>query len=61
MPKNQTWLDVKYSDFTAELEILFSVEPERVLRIFQRAIKEVLQARFSSFVESIKEKIRVRV
>jgi replicative DNA helicase Mcm len=62
MPQNKTWLTVKYTDFAhGELEVIFHKEPERVLREFQRAIKEILQARFSNFAESIKEKIRVRI
>jgi len=62
MPKNRTWLTVKYVDFAGEeLEEIFNKNPKRVLKIFSRAIKETLQTRFPDFAQSIEDKIRVRV
>lgn len=62
MPSNKTWLTVKYVDFAGEeLEKVFNNNPERVLKQFSRAIKEILQTRYPKFAQSIEEKIQVRI
>ena len=63
MPKDTKFILVDYNDLVIEpeIEILFSEEPDRVFNAFSRAIKEILQIRFTSYAEKIKDQIRVRL
>ena len=62
MPKNRAWLKVDYLDFVGtELETMFGSDPERLIKQFSRAIKEVLNQRFHDFANSVQKKISVRI
>ena len=63
MPKNAKYIVVDYNDLVLaeEIESVFSINPDRILAAFSRAIKEVLQTRFPDYAEHIKDEIRVRL
>jgi len=63
MPTNSTSLTVNYSDFAehSDLELKFRKEPDLILEVFVRAIKETLQVRYPKYAESIKDDISVRI
>ncbi len=63
MPTNSTSLTVNYSDFAEHsgLELKFRKEPDLILEVFVRAIKETLQVRYPAYAESIKDDISVRI
>ena len=63
MPTNSTSLTVNYSDFAehSDLEPKFRKEPDLILEVFVRAIKETLQVRYPDYAESIQDDISVRI
>lgn len=63
MPTNSTSLTVNYSDFAehSDLESRFRKEPDLILEVFVRAVKETLQVRYPDYAESIKDDISVRI
>ena len=63
MPTNSTSLTINYSDFAehSDLESRFRKEPDLILEVFVRAIKETLQVRYPDYAESIKDDISVRI
>ena len=63
MPKNAKFIIVDYNDLVVEpeIEIIFTVDPDRILNAFSRAIKEALQTRFPDYAEKIKDEVRVRL
>ncbi len=63
MPKNSKFIVVDYNDLVSfpEIESRFNENPDEILRAFTRAIKEILQERFSKYAEKIKEEIRARI
>jgi len=63
MPKNRKYLIVDYSDFAtlSDLEERFRKEPDLILQVFVRAIKEILQVRYPDYAESIKDDISIRI
>ncbi len=63
MPKNSKFIVIDYNDLVSfpEIESRFNENPDEILRAFTRAIKEILQERFSKYAEKIKEEIRARI
>lgn len=63
MPKSAKYIVVDYNDLVVEpeIEIIFSIDPDRILNAFSRAIKEALQTRFTDYAEKIKDEVRVRL
>jgi replicative DNA helicase Mcm len=63
MPKNAKFIIVDYNDLVVEpeIEIIFTIDPDRILNAFSRAIKEALQTRFPDYAEKIKDEVRVRL
>ncbi len=63
MPKSAKFIIVDYNDLVVEpeIEIIFSIDPDRILNAFSRAIKEALQTRFPDYAEKIKDEVRVRL
>ncbi len=63
MPKNETSLIVNYSDFSTvhDLETRFREDPDLILEVFVRAVKETLQVRYPDYAELIKDEISVRI
>ncbi|MBA0908173.1 MAG: minichromosome maintenance protein MCM [Nitrosarchaeum sp.] len=63
MPKNAKYIVVDYNDLVVEpeIEIIFTIDPDRILNAFSRAINETLQTRFPDYAEKIKDESRVRL
>jgi len=63
MPTNITHLTVNYVDFAnySNLESEFRADPDLILQVFARAIKETLQIRHPDYAEKIKDEITVRI
>ncbi len=63
MPKSAKHIIVDYNDLVVEpeIEIIFTIDPDRILNAFSRAIKEALQTRFPDYAEKIKDEVRVRL
>jgi len=63
MPKNRKFLEVNYADLTQEsnLEEIFNKDPDYMLQVFARAVKETLQIRNPDYAESIQDEITVRI
>ncbi len=63
MPNNTTHLTIDYVDFATEsvLEEKFRKEPDLVLQVFARSVKETLQVRYTDYAESIKDEVSVRI
>ncbi len=63
MPKNQASLTVDYMDFITHtgLEEKFGEEPDLILEVFSRAIKETVQTRFPGYAESLKDQFNARI
>jgi len=63
MPNGTASITVSYTDFAthSNLEKRFREEPDLILEVFARAIKEILQQRYPSYAESIKDDIAVKI
>ena len=63
MPKNSKFIVVDYNDLVSfpEIDSKFNENPDEILFAFTRAIKEILQERFSKYAEKIKDDIRARI
>ena len=63
MPKNAKFIVVDYNDLVSfpEIDSKFNENPDEILFAFSRAIKEILQERFSKYAEKIKDDIRARI
>ena len=63
MPKNSKFIVVDYNDLVSfpEIDAKFNENPDEILFAFSRAIKEILQERFSKYAEKIKDDIRARI
>ena len=63
MPKNSKFIVVDYNDLVSfpEIDSKFNENPDEILFAFSRAIKEILQERFSKYAEKIKDDIRARI
>ncbi|NRA05644.1 MAG: minichromosome maintenance protein MCM [Nitrosopumilus sp.] len=63
MSQNKTFLVIDYADLAqqSDLEEIFHKEPDLMLEVFARAIKETLQTRYPDYAESIKDEINVRI
>ncbi len=62
MPANATHLTVNYADFaSSDLELEFRENPDLILEVFARAIKETLQVRYPDYAEKTKDEIAVRI
>ena len=63
MPKNSKFIVIDYNDLVSfpEIDSKFNENPDDILKAFSRAIKEILQERFSKYAEKIKDDIRARI
>ena len=63
MPKNAKFIVIDYNDLVSfpEIDAKFNENPDEILKAFSRAIKEILQERFSKYAEKIKDDIRARI
>ena len=63
MPKNSKFIVIDYNDLVSfpEIDAKFNENPDEILKAFSRAIKEILQERFSKYAEKIKDDIRARI
>ncbi|RDJ32308.1 MAG: ATPase [Crenarchaeota archaeon] len=63
MPKNSKFIVIDYNDLVSfpEIDSRFNEHPDQILSAFARAIKEILQERFSKYAEKIKDDIRARI
>ena len=63
MATNTTYLTVDYIDFASHsnLELEFRNNPDLILEVFARAVKETLQIRNVSYAEKIKDEVSVRI
>ncbi len=63
MPKNARYIVIDYNDLVShpQIESKFNDNPDEMLIAFSRAIKEILQERFTSYAEKIKDDIRSRI
>jgi replicative DNA helicase Mcm len=63
MPKNARYIVIDYNDLVShpQIESKFNANPDEMLIAFSRAIKEILQERFTSYAAKIKEDIRARI
>jgi replicative DNA helicase Mcm len=63
MPKNARYIVIDYNDLVShpQIESKFNDNPDEMLIAFSRAIKEILQERFTSYATKIKEDIRARI
>ena len=63
MPKNSKFIVIDYNDLVSfpEIDAKFNENPDDILFAFSRAIKEILQERFSKYAEKIKDDIRARI
>ena len=63
MPKNARFIVIDYNDLVShpQIESKFNSNPDEMLIAFSRAIKEILQERFTSYAAKIKDEIRARI
>ncbi len=63
MPKNARYIVIDYNDLVShpQIESKFNDNPDEMLIAFSRAIKEIIQERFTSYAEKIKDDIRSRI
>ena len=63
MAKKIQYIVVDYNDLVShsEIESIFNVDPDEILRAFSGAIKDVLKERFPQYAEKIRHDIRVRI
>jgi replicative DNA helicase Mcm len=63
MPKNTRFIVIDYNDLVSHphIESKFNANPDEMLIAFSRAIKEILQERFTSYAAKIKDDIRARI
>ncbi len=63
MPKNTRFIVIDYNDLVSypHIESKFNENPDEILIAFSRAIKEILQERFTQYAAKIKDEIRARI
>ena len=63
MAKKTQYIVVDYNDLVSypEIESIFNVDPDEILRAFGGAIKDVLKERFPQYAEKIRHDIRARI
>lgn len=63
MPKNARYIVIDYNDLVlhTHIETKFNENPDEILLAFSRAIKEILQERFTQYAAKIKDEIRARI
>jgi replicative DNA helicase Mcm len=63
MPKNARFIVIDYNDLVShpQIESKFNESPDEILTAFSRAIKEILQERFTQYAAKIKDDIRARI
>ena len=63
MPKNARFIVIDYNDLVSHphIESKFNENPDEILNAFSRAIKEILQERFTQYAAKIKDEIRARI
>ncbi len=63
MAKKTQYIVADYNDLVSypEIESVFSVDPDEILRAFGGAIKDILKERFPQYAEKIRHDIRVRI
>ncbi len=63
MPKNARYIVIDYNDLVSHphIESKFNENPDEILTAFSRAIKEILQERFTQYAAKIKDEIRARI
>ncbi|MEO9307751.1 MCM family protein [Nitrosotalea sinensis] len=63
MAKKTQYIVVDYNDLVSypEIESMFTIDPDEILRAFGGAIKDVLKERFPQYAEKIRHDIRVRI
>jgi replicative DNA helicase Mcm len=63
MAKKTQYIVVDYNDLVSfpEIESIFNIDPDEILRAFSGAIKEILKERFPQYAEKIRYDIRARI
>ncbi len=63
MAKKIQYIVVDYNDLVSypEIESVFNIDPDEILRAFGGAIKDILKERFPQYAEKIRHDIRVRI
>ena len=63
MPKNARFIVIDYNDLVSQsyIESKFNENPDEILTAFARAIKEILEERFTLYAAKIKDDIRARI
>src|SRR5579885_1782225 len=63
MAKKTQYIVADYNDLVSypEIESVFSIDPDEILRAFGGAIKDILKERFPQYAEKIRHDIRVRI
>ena len=63
MAKKTQYIVADYNDLVSypEIESVFNVDPDEILRAFGGAIKDILKERFPQYAEKIRHDIRVRI
>ncbi len=63
MSKNARFIVIDYNDLVLHphIESKFNENPDEILAAFSRAIKEILQERFTQYAAKIKDEIRARI
>jgi replicative DNA helicase Mcm len=63
MAKKTQYIVVDYNDLVShsEIESIFNVDPDEILRAFSGAIKDILKERFPQYAEKIRHDIRARI
>jgi len=63
MPKNARFIVIDYNDLVSHpyIESKFNENPDEILTAFARAIKEILEERFTLYAAKIKDDIRARI
>jgi replicative DNA helicase Mcm len=63
MAKKTQYIVVDYNDLVShpEIESIFNVDPDEILRAFSGAIKDILKERFPQYAEKIRYDIRARI
>jgi replicative DNA helicase Mcm len=63
MAKKTQYIVADYNDLVSypEIESVFNIDPDEILRAFGGAIKDILKERFPQYAEKIRHDIRVRI